>query len=405
MSAIGRVTEAEWKESRDEATGRTLTQLTGARGNSYPLYYFIPTITSDHRYLVFHSERSGWVQLYRLDLASGEIGQLTDGRTQDAGWAIWCEYRLRGIYNHLSALNVRTNEVFYFQDDELRGTHVESFANRLVAKLPPGRMPVGQNAFSPDGTQFAFIHADEKTFRAAFAEREALMNMRLKDWAGHEHFRTHSGDYVLAVADTRTGEIREVARKDFHFHHVLWAGPKTLLINHPKGSNGMWVIDTDGSHERHLRPAEAPGAHQAAICHQIITPQGIFYEANGRKDGKAELYFGYYDLKTDTFEEVLIPGMGYVHTGHDPEGRFLFIENAGATHAIHSVHFPRDPERFHLETIRTLALPSMSGQRNHAHPLLSPDRKWVYFTDKGEHGYNQVFRVNVEDLVDRREFW
>jgi len=404
-SAIGRITTAEWAETTDTATGRRLAQLTGARGHSYPLYYFIPSITSDNRYLVFHSERSGWVQLYRLDLASGEVGQLTDGRTQDSGWGIWCEYRLRGIYNHLSALNVQNGEVFYFDGGALHATHVESFAQRTVAQLPAGRMPVGQNAFSPDGKRFAFIHADEKIFRSKLAEREALVNMKQFDWSGHEQFRNNSGDYVLAIVDVATGTTREIVRKDFHFHHVLWADDRTLLLNHPRNCNGMWVVDEDGGNERHLRPADAPGAHNAAICHQIVTPRGIFYEANARKDGKAELYFGYYDRAADKFEEALIPGMGYVHTGHDPEGRFLFIENAGAMHAIHSVHFPRDPERFRLQTIRTLELPGMSGQRHHAHPFLSSDRKWIYFTDRGTNGFNQVFRVNVEDLAECNEYW
>ena len=110
--SIGVITPGEWTTLTDEATGRTLHRLTSAPANSYPLYYFIPSITPDNRYLVFHSERSGWVQLYRLDLASGEIGQLSDGRTRDAGWAIWCEPRLRGIYNHLSALNGVRNEVY-----------------------------------------------------------------------------------------------------------------------------------------------------------------------------------------------------------------------------------------------------------------------------------------------------
>jgi len=81
-ASIGARLPAEWKTSRDPETGRTLRQLTGAKANSYPLYYFIPSITSDNRYLVFHSERSGWVDLYRMDLNDGAITQLTAGRTK-----------------------------------------------------------------------------------------------------------------------------------------------------------------------------------------------------------------------------------------------------------------------------------------------------------------------------------
>ena len=87
---IGTITAPEWRAESDPDTGRKVTRLTDGRSNSFALYYFTPSVTPDGRHLVFHSERSGEVQLYRLDLKTGEIGQLTNGHTRDAGWAIWC---------------------------------------------------------------------------------------------------------------------------------------------------------------------------------------------------------------------------------------------------------------------------------------------------------------------------
>src|SRR4030095_5883816 len=144
---IGDTSPCEWQKFTDDVSGRVVTQLTSGRTNNYPIYYFTTSFTRDCRFLVFHSERSGLVQLYRLDLATGEIGQLTDGRTSDSGWAIWCERHLSGIYNHLSALNPASDEVYYFQDDEICATRVDTFDNRVVAKLPGGRMPIAQSAF------------------------------------------------------------------------------------------------------------------------------------------------------------------------------------------------------------------------------------------------------------------
>ncbi|MCB0108430.1 MAG: hypothetical protein KDE53_21060, partial [Caldilineaceae bacterium] len=121
---IGTQYPTEWTTHHDPATGRTIRQLTNGPANNYPLYYFIPSITHPNDALVFHSERSGWVQLYKLDLTDGTITQLSDGHTRDSGWAIWCEPHLRGIYNHLSALNQAKREVYYFQDEEVRSTHL-----------------------------------------------------------------------------------------------------------------------------------------------------------------------------------------------------------------------------------------------------------------------------------------
>lgn len=128
--SIGRDYPPELHRFRDPKTGRHIEQLTSGRSNSYPLYYFTPSITADGRYLVFHGERTGWVQLFRLDLQTGQIVQLTDARTMDSGWAMWCQWRLRGVYVHLSALNRITEEVWYFQDQEVRATHLRTLTNR-----------------------------------------------------------------------------------------------------------------------------------------------------------------------------------------------------------------------------------------------------------------------------------
>jgi len=405
-AGIGEEFPAEWREFRDPETGRQLTQLTTGRGNSWPLYYFTPSITADQRYLIFHSERSGWVQLYRLDMETGRIVQLTDGHTEDSGWPMWCEWRLRGIYTHLSALNRTSNEVWYFQDDEIRATNVRTLANRLVATLPPGRVPIGQNHFSPDGSQFVFIHADREAFTVAMRRREALSNMGQWNWnIDHEPMRKTMGRIVLATIDTRTGEYRPVVETGFHFHHVLFVDDDTLLINHPEGHNGMWTVKRDGTGMRELRPPDAPGAHNAALCHQVITRNGIFYEANGGENGEWIMYLGRYDIATDQFSEIPLRGLGYCHTGFDPEGKFLFIESAGETHRLLSVHHPHDPTRLRLNCIRKLSNLPRFGQRFHSHPFLTPDRNSMIFTDIAENGFGQIYRADVSDLVNLQEYW
>ena len=398
--AIGHITPAEWTTSVNNLTGRTIKQLTSAAANSYPLYYFIPTITSDNRYLIFHSERSGWVQLYRLDLASGEIGQLTDGRTRDAGWAIWCEPRLRGIYNHLSSLNVVRREVYYFQDEEIWSTQVDNFENRLVAAIP-GRVSIGQTGFSPDGKLFAFIHADKELFERAIADRESTHNMGQP--FSHEDWR-NDVPCTIGLIDTETGEYRDVIQLDYHVHHVFFLDDERLIVNHVRNHNGMWSVKIDGSDARELSGDPEHGN----ICHQIATERGILYESNVWDEGKRVVYFGRYDLDSDSFEDVLIPGVGYVHTGNDPAGKFLFVENQetgdpNGKHEILSIHHPHDPDRFEMRVLRSLQ-PIVRGQRYHAHPLLGPDRRWLYFTEVVD-GFSQIKALDVADLADLGEYW
>ena len=397
---IGRRLPAEWKTFTDPETGRKVRQLTTAAANSYPLYYFSPSITTDGRYLVFHSERSGWVQLYRLDLGSGEMAQLTEGRTRDSGWGIWCEKHLRGIYNHLSALNAARREVYYFQDEQVRRTRLDDLASSVLYEMP-GRISMGQSMCSPDGRWFAFIHADRAHFAQAYADREALTNMGLFQWMGHEQWR-RTVPTTIGLIDTETGSYRDVMRLDFHVHHVLFVDNDRLLINHVRNDPGMWVVRRDGRGARDLRPRDAHGV----VVHQVITKRGIFYESVNSEKGTRGNWLGCYDLDRDRYEEVLLPAVdGYLHTGWDPDGRFLFFENHGKTHELLSLHYPFQKERTRVRKLRSMALyPGRGGQRYHAHPFLTPDRRSIAYTEVIG-GFAQVCLLDVADLVDRDEYW
>jgi Tol biopolymer transport system component len=388
---IGTTYPSEWRTSTDPQTGRTLRQLTTAAANSYPLYYFVDTTTPDGKALIFHSERSGWVQLYKMDLESGEIVQLTGGQTRDSGWAIWCEHHLRGIYNHISALNGVRREVYYFQDEELHATHLESLENWLVHAMP-GRISIGQSGFSPDGRYFAFIHTDRAQFVQALADRAALQNMRQP--FNHEVWRNEI-PVVIGLIETESGRYRDVMSVPFHVHHVFFISNDRLLVNHTQGENGMWTVDLDGGNVRTLRSSQQG---HGAVCHQVITANGLFYEANESVDGERCVWIGRYDLDNDTFQEVRLPNVGYVHTGRDPAGRATFYENQQGSEG-HQLLWVHDAfgDDMRVEVLRELA-PIIRGQRYHAHPFLSPDRKWLVFTEVVE-GVSQVCALDVGDLT------
>lgn len=394
---VGRKLPAEWKTFRDPATGRQVRQFTSARANSYPLYYFIPSITDDGRYMVLHSERSGWVQLYRMDLSDGSMVQLTAARARDSGWAIWCEPRLRGVYNHLSAIDQQAREVYYFDEEGVRAVHLETLAGRSVWRMP-GRVSIGQSAVSPDGKHFAFIHTDRRNYNEVMADIAALRNMgfpRPGDWRNRI-------PATIGVIDTASGAYRDVIALDFHVHHVTFADNRRLVVNHVQNANGMWVVNLDGTGRRPLRPADAHGAP----IHQVVTRRGIYYEAvDAEKKSGAKNWFGRYDLDTNRFEEVPLPDFdGYIHTGWDPDGRFLFFEHHGKTHELLSLHFPRVPAKSAFRKLRSMALYPVSGQRYHAHPFLSPDRRWMFYTEVMD-GFSQVCALEVADLADLDEYW
>jgi hypothetical protein len=402
--SIGQSLEPESTVATDPDTGRRITQWTAAEANNYPLYYFIPSITRPEPgkpdYLVFHSERSSWVQLYRMDLANGVITQLTDGHTRNSGWALWCEWCLRGIYNHLSALNQATREVFYFQDEQLRGVHLDTLETRLVAELPR-RICISQNGFSPDGRWFVFVHADSAMYHQRLSDRLAAKDM-MPHWDDREGWR-NSVPCTIGVVDTASGRVHDVIGLDFHVHHVFFVDNDRILVNHIKDGNGMWLIHRDGSGRRTLRPTDEHGG----VVHQVVTDRGIYYEAVKLTDAGHVNHIGRYDLQRDTFSEIPAPFPGYIHTGWDPAGKFLFFEHHGPDgHELMSLHHPHDPQRRRFETLRRMAPYPVGrkGQRFHAHPFLSPDRRRLFYTEVID-GRSQVCSLDVADLVDRDEYW
>jgi hypothetical protein len=48
-----------FRRLRAPDTGRLVMQLTGGDGFTYPLYFYIPSITRDGRYLVYHRAAGG----------------------------------------------------------------------------------------------------------------------------------------------------------------------------------------------------------------------------------------------------------------------------------------------------------------------------------------------------------
>lgn len=363
---IGTALLPELRETRDARTGRRIRQFTAGAGHSYPLYYFTPSITRDGRYLVMHRIQDGWLNLWRLDLRDGTMVQLTDGTTREAGWAIWGEMDVQGVYDHLGTLNRVTREVWYFDRTGLFAARLDTLRQRQVWELGD-RICISQNDFSPDGCWFIFVHADRRRYQEA---------VRRHSWERHEAWR-QTVPVVVGVIDVTTGDYRTVAELPCHVHHAVFIDNDSFLLNHVPGRLGMWRMRLDGCDLGTLRPADAHGA----VCHQSVTARGIWYETiNGTATPRT--WVGRYDLTSGQWQEFAVLQDGYVHIGHDPAGAAAFYEIDGPSHDLVRVHDPFDDGCRRFEVLCTLAPypPHTGGQRYHAHPFLGPARDWVYHT-------------------------
>jgi len=374
--------------------------LTSGPAAHYPLYYFTPSMTSDGRYLIVHEQHGQDVQLCRVDIETGETQPLTDGKTDRGGWARWCDDTTTGIYNHLSALNLSTNEIWWFESPpgqpellQLNARNLETLEERRVLTLP-GRISIGQSAFSPDGKQFAFIHTDASAFWPNF---DAYTK---KGWGHHQEWRQQT-PAVIETVDTETGSHQSAISLEFHVHHVIFADNDHILVNHVEDGNGMWVMNLQEgpSSIRTLRPADEKGR----VCHQVVTERGIDYEVFSTFSGEHKNTVGRHAWPGDHWVEIPLGVKGYAHTGWDPAGQFCFYEvSSPDSHALYALLHPLDPERRELRKLKELAPYPGHGQRFHAHPFLSWDRKWMIFTEAVD-GISQVYALDVKDLTSRKD--
>jgi len=354
------------------------------------LYYFVPSLTGDGRYLVFHRAKDGEVQLHRLDLATGEELQLTAGTAPDAWWRPWCSDPGSGILDFRSALSPVGGEVVYFDGGSVRAADVITGRSRDLFELPADRLAIGQNCVTPDGQWFVYIHADRAAYEGLFADDPPYQEY----WRRRERVR----DTRLAAFNLQTGEHRTILVIASPIHHVLPYDDRRLLFCHPTAEPGMLLTDIDGGWYSHLRTQDESGG---MICHFVATARGAAYEVLWGRDG---LRAGMCNPDTRRWYEVPLPAdFGYIHTGLDPDGLLWFYENH--TPEIHDLRFlvrhdPVQGDEWRALTGDWPTYGDPDAQKAHFHPQVVLDRKWLLLTGGDPATQtNQVFLLDISDLA------
>jgi hypothetical protein len=383
-------------------TGRAVIQLTHGRGTCYPLYYFIPSMSSDGRYLVYHQVLAGEVQLYVLDLTTAQSRQLTHAQNPTTGWQPWNGEQGHGVLDYRSVLNPITNEVLFFDDNAVRAVQIESLQTRTLFTLPADRAPIGQNCVTPDGRWFVYIHADRARYAALFPSDP------MPYAAFYRYYWEHRGQCkgtCLAAYNLETGEQRTLVNINSPIHHVLPYGNEHLLFCHPASENGMLLTDLRGGWYTHLRTQDNAGG---CVCHFLATAHGIAYEVHG---GTAKgSHAGLYQPLTHQRCEFPLPAyFAYTHTGNDPLGRLWFFETLGPDPlkpTLHEMYYLAEHREGHQDTWVKLSghWPNYGGGQNaDFHPQITLDRRWLLFAAGDPRSQsNQLFLLDVADLQPTR---
>ncbi len=380
--SIGAIYPPEWRRYADPRTGRPVRQLTAA-GNNCHLYYYNPSVTPDGRFLVFYSERSGRNNLFRLDLDSGEIVQLTDAADVRAEYWPFTP-PMRGLSACLACLGDQGRQVYYFEGNDLYAVALEGLERTHLLTLPADRRPSILNADAA-GSTLAFATWDE----ALFHERSQWAYGGGK-FAFTDAFFQETTSTIVRL-DTRTGHAEEVARKEhFWINHVLVHPTQPHLILHTHELSGqpdrMWLLNTlTGAH------GPVPGQGPADwYMHEFWSADGeriCFHGGPLGDDSRA--FAGWCDATGQRYARHYhaTPGRVYGHYNLHPGGQAMVTDGEGAPGCISKVHLHGDQQVFEV-LCRHDTLEPEEDQRTHPHPSFTPDGRQVVYTSARERGSN-----------------
>src|SRR5207249_426467 len=149
-----------------------------------------------------------------------ETVRLTKANTQNSLWRPYMQPAGFGVRDLLSAINPVSNEAVYFDTNDIRAIHVETLADRLIARVPDGRVPSGLTGVSPDGKYFCYPHFDRHWWELQLPPHTVAPE------------RWEPRNSKLVVVDTATGESTDLMMVNFWITHTHFHDNHRILFCH-----------------------------------------------------------------------------------------------------------------------------------------------------------------------------
>ena len=354
------------REFKDPATGRRTIQLTEGPEFTSSLYYFGSTVTANGDAVIFQRIEGNDVQIWRLDMDSGNATLLESGVIEN--WSVFCPV---------------TEEMFCLKGNCFRSVHIRTLASRTVYELPPDRAFCGIPAISPDGRHATMLHADRTWYAGS-------------DSSSDRKNRYEARKCRLELLNLESGHVHTLIVMDSWLTHSDFHGNDRVIFCHHPTECAILMTDLRGGWYTHLRTQTTRGW---IINHYVSTDIGILYEMC------SPLPYGAIGcVNPDTYEYGdFATNFPIGHIGNDRQGKIWF----GDFYRLDSLYrreigwLPklRANEINEFVPLTQNMTSYGSGQRGHVHPLLMPDRKNILFTGPDERTKtSHMFMVDVSDL-------
>ncbi len=369
---VGNRTAAERKRYKDPFTGVEVTQLTDYKGHSHHFYFTNPGWYDGGRSLLFSSDRDNRTNLFGMDLASGEIEQLTDLEPVPLP---------RKLHFFSACTNPTRDEVYFWHDLSLMALDLETRKTRCLHQLPKGWC-VSMTNCSADGRHVYFGIWEDQSDKFAVDLHRGYVGMK-------ETFAANPLSRILQV-DSEGDGIQTVHEERRWIGHVNTSPTERNLLTfcHEGPWNlvdhRIWGLDADTGRVWKIRPTEG----REVVGHEYWYADGVRIGYHGR-DAEGTPMIGRIRFDGTDSHETSFPG----RTGHTfSKDEKLIVGDGGDVIRL----WQYDGKQYAKPRALCRHGSSMHIQQAHPHPRISPDGKYIVFSSDLA-GYCNVYKVALVD--------
>jgi len=359
-----------FKEYKDKETQKTVIKLTPDEYLCHHPYFYNKMITNDNRFLIHANNRDGQRNIYKLDLYSGEVDQLTEGAM---------------IRDFSPMLTSDDRFLIFCRDKKIIKMDMNTLEEEVIYETPPGWISGGNPGISSDDEYLVLVEMNEKDHIRGRGDWSTFE----PQWAKKPHCR-------IIYIDIKQ-KLSKVAYEDEHCwlgHPQIRPGDNNAILFCHEGPGNridarLWMVNSDGTN---LRCLKLQGHHEL-VTHEYWLKDGSKIAFVYRNSETGEETIRYMDPDTME-EEVLMECSTYCH----------FISNHDNTKIVGDGQRPEKPYIYLVDVngkreeklcIHGSSWKSYGNTQDaHPHPTFSPDGKFVIFTSDMS-GTPAIYKIDL----------
>ncbi len=372
--AVGLRFPSERSTAKDAQSGVEVVQLTNYKGHSHHFYFTNSGWYDGGRRLLISSDRSNRTNLFGIELASGQIEQLTDLEPVSLP---------RELEFLRAAKNPRREEVYFWHDLDLLALDLASKRIRRLFRADPGWC-LSMTNVAADGQHVYFGLWEDlsKRFRVDL----------LRGYVGFkEIFEARPRSRIMEVA-VDTGAARVRLEERHWIGHVNTSPTQRNLLTFchegpwDRVDQRIWAMDTDTGRVWKVRPTSG----RESVGHEYWYADGVRIGYHGR-DAQGKPMIGRLRFDNTDHHETSFPGQ----TGHtfSLDERQIVGDGGGVIRL-----WQYDGTKYLPPRVLCRHDSAARIQQAHAHPRISPDGRYVIFTSDRS-GYCNVYQVPLADYA------